>query len=251
MRPLGGWRLIRGVEAGEAGSELSFDRAAYEQSGAGPPCANCNGPLGDEYWEFSSRPICGSCKGRISEALAASQSKAAFLRAVLLGGGTALGCGIAYAVFVALTDYQLALITIGIAFVIAKVLRHCSGGAGGRKYQILAVALTYLASTMGYAPAMFAGLKATAMEEPAASSTPAPAGAPDEAPSATAGGLVLAAGIFLALTLAAPFLAAAEAPIGLLIVAFGLWEAWRLTGGVPATIGGPYRKTATATGPPV
>ena len=194
------------VEAGQAGEDLDFERATYAQSDAGPPCANCNRPLTDEYWEFSSRPICANCKGQIAAVLEASQSKAAFVRAIVQGGGVAVACGIGYGVFVALTGYQLALITIGIAFVVAKVIRKCSAGVGGRRYQVLAVVLTYLASTMGYAPAM--------LED-------------------------FGVGI-----LAAPFIAATQAPIGLLIVAFGLWEAWKLTGGVPMVLGGPYRRTA-------
>jgi hypothetical protein len=55
--------------------------------------------------------------------------------------------------------------------------------------------------------------------------------------------------ILLAITLAAPVLAATSAPIGLLIVGFGLWEAWKLSRGLPLTLDGPYR-TAPATGPP-
>jgi hypothetical protein len=215
--------------------------------------------LSDEYWEFSSRPICGNCKGQIAAVLDASRSKATFVRAILLGGATAFGCGIAYAIFVQMTDYQLALITIGIAFVIAKVLRKTSGGAGGRRYQVLAVILTYLASAMGYAPAMLAGLKSSAEEAPAntagtAAPTTAPRATAPAEPSASEGpgalGLLAGAALFLALTLAAPFLAAMDAPIGLLIVGFGLWEAWKLTGGVPLVLGGPYRRTALATGPP-
>jgi hypothetical protein len=242
------------VEAGEAGGDLNFDRATYTQSEAGPPCASCNGPLSDEYWEFSSRPICSNCRGQIAAMLEASQSKATFVRAILLGGATAFGCGVAYAIFVHLTNYQLALITIGIAYVVAKVLRKCSGGAGGRRYQVLAVILTYLASAMGYAPAVASGLTGAA-DEPAATTSATSAKAPaNPEPSASGdvsvGGLLLGAGFFLVVTLAAPFLAAMDAPLGLLIVGFGLWEAWKLTGGVPMVLGGPYRRTAVATGPP-
>ena len=41
-----------------------------------------------------------------------------------------------------------------------------------------------------------------------------------------------------------------EAPIGVLIVGFGLWEAWKLSRGIPIRIEGPYR-VAPSTGPPV
>jgi hypothetical protein len=247
------------VEAGEAGGDLNFERATYAQPEAGPPCSSCNGPLSDEYWEFSSRPICGNCKRQIAAVLEASRSRATFVRAILLGGATALGCGIAYAIFVQWKNIHVALITIGIAFVIAKVLRKTSGGAGGRRYQVLAVTLTYLASAMGYAPAVLAGFKSSTEAAPAKTSgtaaptTAAPATAPVEPGDSEGPGtlrLLATAGIILAYMLAAPFLAATEAPIGLLIIGFGLWEAWKLTGGVPLVLGGPYRRTAVATGPP-
>jgi hypothetical protein len=54
--------------------------------------------------------------------------------------------------------------------------------------------------------------------------------------------------IFLAITLAAPLLAATNAPMDLVIVGFGLWEAWKLSRGLPLTLDGPYR-AAPATGP--
>jgi hypothetical protein len=247
------------VESSEAGPALSFDRAEYTGSAeSGPPCANCARPLGEQYWQWQAKPICESCRGGLSALLAESQSQKAFARAALLGGATALGSGVAYAVFVALTHYQLALVTIGIAFLIAKVMRRCSGGIGGRKYQILAVVLTYLASAMGYAPGVYAGFRSAASEQeagPHATVAPAANGAPatDHGSSGDgrpgAGAFVAAFAMFLAFTLAAPILAATEAPIGLLIVGFGLWEAWKLLRGLPISLDGPYRATA-ATGPP-
>jgi hypothetical protein len=196
----------------------------------------------------------------LSQLLVASQSKAAFGKAVLLGGATALGCGIAYAVFVAVTDYQLALLTIGIAFLVARVIRKASAGVGGRKYQLLAMGLTYAASTMGYAPGVFKAIGASESGETrsksgsdvvkAGAAQPVVERKPAREEPPSLGGLALAlAGVF-AITLAAPILAASEAPMGLLIVGFGLWEAWRLTRGIPLALDGPYRTAPMATGPP-
>lgn len=246
------------METPQASAELSFDKATYmAEAGAGPPCANCNGALGDQYWQWQSRAICESCRGRVASVLEASQSKKAFGRAALLGGATALGCGIAYAIFVAVTDYQLALVTIAIAFLIAKVMRRCSAGIGGRKFQILAVALTYLASAMGYAPAVWSGLReasATHQEAKGPKSAAVSAAVQEKnessAEQAGLGGAIVGVALIFAFTLAAPILAATDAPIGLLIVGFGLWEAWKLSRGVPLSLDGPYRVAPAATGPP-
>jgi len=34
-------------------------------------------------------------------------------------------------------------------------------------------------------------------------------------------------------------------------VVFGLWEAWKLSRGIPLTIDGPYRVAPPSTGPPL
>jgi hypothetical protein len=247
------------METTDATGGLSFDRATYATAGEhGALCAHCNGPLGDQYWQWQSRAVCDGCRGRLTAVLERSQSNKAFGSAVLLGGATALGCGILYAVFVSLTKYQLALATIGIAYVIAKVMRRCSAGVGGRRYQVLAVVLTYLASAMGYAPGVWAELKSSVSEHHATATGNSQAGS-DDAPSphdgskeppSTATSVVVALGLFLAVTLAAPVLSATRAPLGLLIIGFGLWEAWKLSRGIPLSLDGPYRAAKTATGPP-
>lgn len=246
------------METTEASGGLNLDKATYT-TGGGQPCENCSGPLGEQYWHWQTKAVCEACRGRLTDILTASQSKKAFWRAVLLGSATALGCGIVYALFVHFTGYQLALVTIGIAFLIAKVVRYSSAGVGGRKYQILAVALTYLASAMGYAPAVFSGLndgddaKTAATTSGASahrSSKPIGEGTSSDAP-ASGGQLVIGFALIFGFILAAPVLAATEAPIGLLIVAFGLWEAWKLSRGLPLSLDGPYRTAAApATGPP-
>ncbi len=102
--------------------------------------------------------MCAGCREELARTLAKSQSGAALGKAFLMGGAAALGCGVAYAIFEAVVHFQLAIITIGIAIVIATVIRKASGGISGLRFQILAVALTYFASAMGYAPAVWKGL---------------------------------------------------------------------------------------------
>src|SRR5262249_8248722 len=121
-----------------------------------------------------------------------------------------------------------------------------------------AVVLTYIASAMGYAPGVIQGVRESSSSEEKKSSShaaPASGGAPQaksEPSKAEAaarpgiGDLLAAVALLFAITLAAPVLAAAEAPLGLLIVAFGLWEAWKLTRGVPLAIEGPFRAAAAA-----
>jgi hypothetical protein len=233
------------------GSGLRFDRATYGSTAeTGVPCAKCKGSIGDAYWKWQRQIVCARCREELAKFLDDSQSQARLGKAILLGGATALGCGIAYAVFVATTRIQFALATIGIAFVIARVVRKASAGIGGRRFQAVAVALTYVAATMGYLPGIWAGLQEASAEhrqKAAATSESGDAGAPqagDARPGkVSAIDLVVAVGWLIGIMLAAPFLEAANAPLGLLIVGFGLWEAWKLSRGPPLQIEGPYAVT--------
>ncbi len=252
------------------GEDLSFEHAEYAP---GAPtvvrCGNCQGPLGDEYWKWQAHLVCTGCRGRLSAILDKSKSSGSLGKAALLGGGAAFGCGLAYAIFVAVTDIQIAFATIGIAFVIAKVVRKASGGVGGRRFQVLAVALTYVASAMGYAPAVLHALKSPSSHVEAKGAPMTPKGAPTEvapAPPPAASpaespesppkpfspfAFILALAVLFAFILAAPLLSATSAPLGLAIVGFGLWEAWKLSRRVPIVIEGPYRVAPPSTGPPV
>ncbi len=236
---------------GELARGIDFDRAEYGASQpSATPCANCKRPIEDQYWTFRSSAVCGACRSGIEATVAKATSAASLGRAAVRGGAVALACGAGYGVFVGVTHLQLALVTIAIAFVVAKVVRKASGGIGGRRFQVLAVALTYLASVMGYMPPIVKQMSehrhAAHATSPSDDGDAVSQGAPDAPPTSQGvlrRAVVLAMGvsILIGLALAAPFLELTEAPLGLLIVAFGLWEAWKLTKEVPVVFDGPYR----------
>jgi hypothetical protein len=260
--------------------DLHFDHAKdADGAPAGPQCGLCGAAVAGEYWKLQAKVLCAGCRLGVLAALSKSRSASSFGRAALLGGGTALGCGIAYAIFVGITDIQFALITIGIAYLIAKVVRKASAGLSGRKFQILAVALTYVASSLGYFPGVWQAIRSNASDPPAAHAAassgagsdkaapgdraaPGDKSAPGDAAPVTAppakappeplsvGKLILGLGMIFALVLAMPILSATDAPIGLIIVLIGLWEAWKLSRPVVVAVEGPFRVQAAATGPP-
>jgi hypothetical protein len=107
---------------------------------------------------------------------------------------------------------------------------------------------------MGYLPSIFASLddtttQATGAATQGSSAAPAPAAEPEH--KASGGQALLAIAWLIGIMLAAPFLEIAEAPIGVLIVLLGLWQAWKLSRGLPTTIEGPFRVAAPSIGPPV
>jgi hypothetical protein len=202
----------------ESSSNIRFDRAEYanEAQSPGPPCDFCRGPLGPQYWKWQTQVACAACRDRLAAALDQSRSARAFATAAAQGATAAFACGLGYALFVAVTRIQIAIATIGIGYVVARVLRRATQGVGGVRVQILAVLLTYVASSMAYAGDVLPDLR-DALAQPAE----------------------LLRGIGLMLSI--PVLTATERPLTALIVGFGLWEAWKLSRGASATLEGPFR----------
>lgn len=210
----------------ESSSGLSFEKAAYVDAGARAhaACGMCKRPLGSEYWKWLNQALCASCRDKAQRLLADSRSQVAFAKAAGLGGAAALGCGVAYALFVRTTHVSFALGTIGIAYAVGRVIRKASRGVGGLRYQVLAVVLTYLAAAMAYVPSIFLDLE-DVFTQPA----------------------------YLLHTLAmlpiAPIIAFTQSPLEALIVGFGLLQAWRITRAAAPAVEGPFR-VASAVAPP-
>jgi hypothetical protein len=259
-----------GAQAGPAGADGEVEHVQ---------CGLCARPITVEYWQALGKILCADCRAAVERQAASTGKGATFAKALLVGGGAALGCGIGYAVFVGVSKIQFALVTIGIGWAVGRSIQRVTRGFGGVKYQVLAVALTYFASSMGYLPAVFKGIfsgadhgaetaaSAAPSSSPSSSSTdppPVPGRAgelpsPPATPPAAAAppsvarlalSLVALTGIAGFLMLAAPFLELGEGLNGLLglaIIFFGMRTAWRISKGVVATVTGPHR-LATAAG---
>jgi hypothetical protein len=68
-------------------------------------------------------------------------------------------------------------------------------------------------------------------------------GRTEPAPPAKAGSVLLALAFIVGLAFAAPFLAGAENVIGILIILFALYEAWKLNRRRPFVVAGPFQVT--------
>src|SRR5207237_1674878 len=67
-----------------------------------------------------------------------------------LGAGI-VGAAIYYAV-IALANLEIGIVAILIGYMVGYAVRRGAGGRGGRRFQALAVALTYLSIALAYAP---------------------------------------------------------------------------------------------------
>jgi len=233
---------------------LQFDKVEHAAPAAPPTCAACQRPL-DEYFEARGSMICPTCAGAMT---AAGRGAVPFLRALLFGGGAAALGTIVWLVILSAANMELGLVAIVVGLFVGFAVRKGSRGAGGWKYQTLAMVLTYMSITFSYVPMVVKGLKEASEKHEAAAAaksggekaapeaTPAgPAAAPaagDAKTSVSAGSVVLASLFIFGFAMALPFLAGAENFMGWIIIGIALYEAWKINKRVP--VSGPFRLRA-------
>jgi hypothetical protein len=229
-------------------SPLQFDRAELPSSvspeAQAVACAFCQTPLRSSYFDINGQMACEACRYKVAEQLQTRPGVTGFLRAGAAGFGAALaGAGIYYAVR-AITGYEIGLISILVGLMVGGAVRWGARRKGGWVYQSLAVFLTYMAIVSTYIPLMFkemakhepAGQETAAVAPDAVTGGPAavktaaqaPAEQAASAPAPSFGELILGVLTIFGIAAALPFLAGFENILGLLIIAFGLWEAWKL-----------------------
>jgi hypothetical protein len=165
-----------------------------------------------------------------------------FARGLVFGIGGALVGMALYATVGIITGLEIGYVSLAVGFIVGKAILMGSAGRRGRRYQVAAIALTYVAVSMSSVPIMVNQVLKTRDESaaPSASSAspPAPSGeapAPTFSPERAASAI----GILVMIGLASPFLqlsSPVSGLIGLVILFVGMQIAWRMTGAVPTTV---------------
>jgi hypothetical protein len=220
---------------------LQFQKAEY----ADPQrkCVLCSGAIGNSFFQLAGQTVCPTC----AEQTRAGKSNLA--RGALYGAGAALACSVCYAVITMVTGLQLAIASIAVGFLVGRAVRIGSG-SGGRRLQILAVALTYLSITASYTPLLIKDLReqADTKKTQASGRTAEPQAQPAEVSTKTVeplsfGGLLGAIALLIGIAFISPFLGLAGGLggiIGIAIIYFGLMQAWKQTAGSPHVLAGPF-----------
>ena len=173
----------------------------------GSPCEECGAGLGDSYFLVNGHGVCAACEERL---------QGSFARALLLGVPAA-GASVAV--------YYAVLVALDMRFVFAAVLAGVAVGSAVRKgaeagrhvgYRWLAVALTYLAATAMYAHSIL------------------------ELPSAPTGVNLVVHALYLPLLM----LLQQKNIVTLILLGFGLHEAWKFSAPPRVRVEGPF-PTAT------
>ena len=235
--------------------EIQLDRADFvEPKPAGPRCDVCGNALLGNYFEINEKMACERCRYAVEEAFQQRGGAGGFLKAALAGFGAAVAGSILYYAVREATGYNIGMIAILVGWGVGKAVHWGARGKGGGVFQALAIFLTYMAIVSTYLPAIFTEISKQVDKEKAAATAPAQAGGAATQPASgkaprpakakapvTFGQVVLGLGAILLLAAAVPFLNALQHPITLLIIAFGLWEAWKINRRTVLSISGPFQ----------
>jgi len=245
------------MSIGESDDDLQFTKLELDDPNDGDiRCAQLGVPITGEYYLVNGQVISPEAKAGIAEAAGvASGGVSRFSKAALYGVLAALLGSLLYFLVSWLTGYELGLISIVVGIMVGKAVFMGSGNRGGRKYQVLAVLLTYFSIVSSYVPLVIMQLSEeqteqagtvsgvdgsasgaeTVAEAPVQGAIGGPGDTADEA-EWTLLGIVFLIGLLFAL----PFLSGLENLLGLAIIAFGLWEAWKRTALSELVIEGPF-----------
>lgn len=259
------------------GSTPQFNTAEY--SSAEEVCKSCKQPLGKDYYRINGMTACTNCLLQVQQQIP-KDTHGAYVQGMTYGVGAAILGFILFAGFVIVTGISLGYISLAVGWLVGKAMKLGSGGIGGRRYQVAAAMLTYMAVSVAAVPiAIHYRLankpqQAQRKSQPAIAKPPAPAAPSAESPADTTivvpsgpvdnppleqkpkpklqtSGLKIL-GILVAIGLASPFLALSNpfhGLLGLVILAVGINIAWKLTAGPKLEILGPFRTSSVGTLP--
>lgn len=206
-----------------ARASLQLDHAEFEQpAAAAVTCSQCQQVVADQYYEAGGRTLCERCRRQIETDLTSGTPVGRFVRAAVLGSAAGVAGSIVWYAIRKMSNSEWGLIAILVGWMVGTAVRLGARGRGGWLYQLLAVALTYISIAGNYFPDAF-----DALGQPPADGEVMP-------------GPVRAIAAAL-LALAAPFLGGFENIIGLLIIGFGLYQAWQMNKRVELRFNGPFR----------
>lgn len=205
-------------------SDLQFDQAEFPEAST-VTCSSCKVPVSGEYFTLNQQLLCGNCAQQIREILDGKGSPAGrFLQAILFGTGAALLGTAVYAGVMILANSEWGIISIALGWLVGSAVRRGSKGRGGWRYQLLAAFLTYTSICAAYGVVIWSQAE-----------------------------VEHSASLALAIVLTAygiPFMQGADNILGLLIIGFGVWRAWRMNQAIKVDITGPHSLAAAPTSPP-
>lgn len=227
---------------------LQFDRAEQTGGTGAISCSVCGRLLPDQYYVVNGNIVCDKCRRSVEEEWNRGGAAGRLGKAVGLGILATLACSAVWYAVLKMTDSQWGILAIVVGLVVGGAVRKGSNGRGGWRYQALAIFLTYTAIVSSYVPYMIDVARAQRAEQTQATTRPDTAMAEAKAPKLGGVGLAVAIVLSIGVLYALPFLAGLENLIGILIIGFALYEAWKLNRRMELSVSGPHPvSTSSAT----
>jgi len=221
--------------------------AVGDASGAGAACAMCSRAIGEQYFDVNGQSVCATCREQLAAHAEIPRGAGVIGKALLFGGGAAVLGALLYYAVIAITNFEIGLVAIAIGYMVGYAMRMATGGRGGRRFQIIAVILTYWAVGLAYVPLALGGAREG--QEKTQQSVTGGEGSREAAAAAGTRRVLLGVALLAGLTFVLPVLViAGSLPGGLIsaaIIAFGMQQAWRMTAAPRFEISGPYRVGAS------
>ena len=119
--------------------------ADVQKASPAMPCAECKSILRTVYFNLDGRPLCPRCSQTYRTRIERGTGSAAMGRAVLYGSGAAFAGMLAVGLLLMFVGAFRIVASVGVAYMVAKAIGNATAHYGGRRYQVLAVSLTYAA----------------------------------------------------------------------------------------------------------
>ena len=211
----------------DGGGLLQFARAEVGPAAA-VTCLQCQQAVGETYYEAAGKTVCERCKLQIEWHLAEGAGFAGFLKALAFGSvGGALGAVLWYGVRA--LGYEAALVAIALGWLVGRGVNLGTGGRGGRGFQVLAVFLAYNAIALQWLPDIWQFIS--------------------QSKDLQGGERLVALVLAVPFTYLAPFMGGWQSLISILIIGFGLWQAWKMNARLQVAFSGPFRVGAAPAAP--
>src|SRR2546423_15633123 len=126
--------------------------AAAGGTAAGVVCAACRVAIPGEYFDVNGHTFCGRCRATLEAAAATPRGAAPLATAAVYGVGAGIAGAILDYAVMAVAHLEIGIIAVLIGYMVGYAIRKGARGRGGRRFQILAVALTYASIALAYTP---------------------------------------------------------------------------------------------------
>jgi uncharacterized protein (DUF983 family) len=220
--------LVTGITGPAQASEVpQFSTAEYAHIPGTERCGFCGNAISGEYYRVNRKMACSKC-GADAKSGQPTDSHTAFLGGLLWGiGGAVLGL-VLYSAVIITVHMSIGYLGLAVGWLVGTAVIKGSNGIGGRRYQVVAVILTYLAISLSSVPLILS----TVLHSPQLATHRI--------------NWVAVVPVLVKWGLASPFLKFRNpfnGIMGLLILFVGLSIAARLTAAKPLAVDGPFPVT--------